>query len=37
MRAADLAGTTPRLQVAGALSIGLWLSVIVAGRMIGYL
>jgi hypothetical protein len=32
-----LAGTTPRLQLAGALSIGLWLAVIVAGRMIGYL
>jgi len=32
-----LAGTTPRLQVAGALSIGLWLAAIVAGRMIGYL
>jgi hypothetical protein len=33
----DLAGTTPRLQLAGALSIGLWLGAIVAGRMIGYL
>lgn len=33
----ELAGTTPRLQLAGALSIGLWLGVIVAGRMIGYL
>jgi hypothetical protein len=33
----DLAGTTPRLQLAGGLSIGLWLAVIVAGRMIGYL
>ena len=32
-----LAGTLPRLQLAGALSIGLWLAVIVAGRMIGYL
>jgi hypothetical protein len=32
-----LAGTTPRLQVAGALSLGLWLSTIVAGRMLGYL
>ena len=32
-----LAGTTPRLQLAGALSIGLWLAAIVAGRMIGYL
>ncbi|MGH6920860.1 MAG: hypothetical protein ACREJ0_24520, partial [Geminicoccaceae bacterium] len=33
----ELAGTMPRLQLAGALSIGLWLAVIVAGRMIGYL
>jgi hypothetical protein len=33
----ELAGTTPRLQLAGALSIGLWLAVILAGRMIGYL
>jgi hypothetical protein len=33
----DLVGTTPRLQLAGGLSIGLWLAVIVAGRMIGYL
>jgi len=33
----ELAGTMPRLQFAGALSIGLWLAVIVAGRMIGYL
>jgi hypothetical protein len=33
----DLAGTMPRLQLAGALSIALWLAVIVAGRMIGYL
>ena len=33
----ELAGTTPRLQVAGALSLGLWLSTIVAGRMLGYL
>jgi hypothetical protein len=33
----DLTGTTPRLQLAGALSIGLWLGAIVAGRMIGYL
>jgi hypothetical protein len=33
----ELAGTTPRLQFAGALSIGLWLAVILAGRMIGYL
>jgi hypothetical protein len=32
-----LAGTLPRLQLAGMLSIGLWLAVIVAGRMIGYL
>jgi hypothetical protein len=27
----------PRLRVAGALSIGLWLSVIVCGRMLGFL
>lgn len=33
----DLAGTSPRLQAAGALSLGLWLSVIVCGRLIGYL
>jgi hypothetical protein len=33
----ELAGTTPRLQVAGVLSLGLWLSTIVAGRMLGYL
>jgi hypothetical protein len=33
----DLSGTMPRLQLAGALSIGLWLAVILAGRMIGYL
>jgi hypothetical protein len=33
----ELIGTTPRLQVAGALSLGLWLSTIVAGRMLGYL
>ena len=33
----ELAGTTPRLQLAGALSIGLWLAAITAGRMIGYL
>jgi hypothetical protein len=33
----ELAGTLPRLQLAGALSLGLWLAVIVAGRMIGYL
>ena len=33
----ELPGTTPRLQVAGALSLGLWLSTIVAGRMLGYL
>ena len=33
----DLAGTMPRLQLAGALSIGLWLAVIIVGRMIGYL
>jgi hypothetical protein len=33
----DLSGTMPRLQLAGALSIGLWLAAILAGRMIGYL
>jgi hypothetical protein len=33
----ELIGTTPRLQVAGALSLGLWLSTIIAGRMLGYL
>ena len=33
----ELPGTTARLQVAGALSLGLWLSTIVAGRMLGYL
>jgi len=32
----ELPGTLPRLQLAGALSIGLWLAIIVAGRMIGY-
>jgi hypothetical protein len=31
-----ITGTSPRLQVAGVLSIGLWLMVIVAGRLIGY-
>jgi hypothetical protein len=36
-RDADLLGTTPRLQVAGTLSLGLWLATIVAGRMLGYL
>jgi hypothetical protein len=36
-RDADLPGTTPRLQLAGALSLGLWLATIVAGRMLGYL
>ena len=34
---AELQGTTPRLQLAGALSIGCWLAAIFAGRMIGYL
>lgn len=29
--------TVPRLRVAGGLSIALWLAVITAGRMIGYL
>jgi hypothetical protein len=33
----ELTGTMPRLQLAGVLSIGLWLAVIIAGRMIGYL
>jgi hypothetical protein len=33
----ELIGSTARLRAAGALSIGLWLAVIVAGRMIGYL
>lgn len=36
-RDADLPDTTPRLQTAAVLSIGLWLSAILAGRMIGYL
>ena len=36
-RGADLRATSPRLQIAGALSIGLWLAAILAGRMIGYL
>ena len=36
-RDSGLTGTTPRLQLAGALSIGFWLAVIIAGRMIGYL
>jgi len=36
-RGSDLTGTTPRLQLAGGLSIGFWLAVITAGRMIGYL
>jgi hypothetical protein len=34
---AELQGTTPRLRLAGALSLGLWLAAIFAGRMIGYL
>ena len=33
----ELPGTTPRLQLAAGLSLGLWLAVIVAGRMLGYL
>ena len=33
----ELSGTSPRLQLAGALSIGFWLATIFAGRMIGYL
>ena len=36
-RESDAAGTAPRLRVAGALSLGLWLAVILCGRMIGYL
>jgi hypothetical protein len=36
-RDSALTGTTPRLQLAGGLSIALWLGVITAGRMIGYL
>ena len=34
---AELQGTTPRLRLAGVLSIGCWLAAIFAGRMIGYL
>jgi hypothetical protein len=34
---AALPGTIPRLQLAGCLSIGLGLAIIVVGRMIGYL
>jgi hypothetical protein len=33
----ELQGTTPRLRLAGVLSIGCWLAAIFAGRMIGYL
>jgi len=36
-RDGELPGTTPRLQLAAGLSLGLWLAVIVAGRMLGYL
>jgi len=36
-RDSALTGTTPRLQVAGGLSIMFWLAAIFAGRMIGYL
>jgi hypothetical protein len=36
-RESDLVGTSGRLQVAGGLSVTLWLSVIVCGRLIGYL
>lgn len=32
-----LRGTTPRLQLAGILSIACWLAAIFAGRMLGYL
>jgi len=34
---ADTLAPPPRLRIAGGLSIALWLAVIVAGRMIGYL
>jgi hypothetical protein len=34
---AEFQGTTPRLRLAGVLSIGCWLAAIFAGRMIGYL
>jgi hypothetical protein len=30
-------GTTPRLRLAGMVSIGCWLAAILAGRMLGYL
>jgi hypothetical protein len=33
----ELRGTTPRLRLAGTLSIGCWLAAIFAGRMLGYL
>jgi hypothetical protein len=33
----ELQGTTPRLRLAGALSIACWLAAIFAGRMLGYL
>jgi hypothetical protein len=36
-RDAEPRGTTPRLRLAGMLSIGCWLTAILAGRMIGYL
>jgi hypothetical protein len=36
-RDSELLATAPRLQRAGALSIALWLAVILTGRMIGYL
>jgi hypothetical protein len=35
--ASALPGTMPRLQLAGTLSIVLWLAIIVVGRMVGYL
>jgi hypothetical protein len=34
---AEMQGTTPRLRLAGMLSIGCWLAAIFAGRMLGYL
>jgi hypothetical protein len=36
-REAGRAGASLRLKLAGALSLGLWLAVIVCGRLIGYL
>jgi hypothetical protein len=36
-RDSELLATAPRLQLAGALSLALWLAVIMIGRVIGYL